>query len=143
MKNYYLLPLLSISLFILFLLGGNITGLVTLNQKEIQANIILTTTEDDVLPGEAIITMTIADYSASKTIKEFITITQQPYTERYGQLKQINYTGQGYSGEHTYTLPLTTFNPPTNLATGTYQLTTTITYKETTISTNTEEITIQ
>ncbi|HLD12900.1 MAG TPA: hypothetical protein VJB87_04890 [Candidatus Nanoarchaeia archaeon] len=142
MNKHYLLPVISITFFLLLIVGGNLTGLFVLEPTTINAAITITTNEEDVLPEAAIITITIGEATTTITTKQFIEQTGQTYQLRYGTLPSIAYAGNGYTGKNTYTLSLQQLGLQPNLEPGIYQLLTTITYEEKTISQHIEEIVV-
>jgi len=139
MKNIYLVPALSIAFLAIFFLGGNITGLVTFDPA-VQANILLTTTEDDVLPGDAIIQVDFAGQSKSFAAEDFIMETGMPYERRAGKFGRIGYAGEGFTGEYVYSLSLDDLGFSTQVPEGEHTLKITVHYKDTFISSYEEVI---
>ncbi len=142
MNKIYLIPALSIAFLAIFFLGGNITGLVTFDPA-VNANILLSTTEDDVLPGDAIIKINFADQSEELTAEEFILKTKMPYERRMGKLERIGYIGEGFTGDYAYSLPLENLGFSTQLSPGEYIIKVIVAYHDTLISSYEEKIKVE
>ncbi len=135
MKTLTLLsvPLVSILVLLsaLYFLQPSATGLAVysdVGEKEINADVTLTTKEGEVLPKDAIIEAEVDSQKASMTVQEFILKTGQPYEAKRGNFSSMYY-GEGFSGNHQYILALSDFVLNRNIGRGEHTLRTRILYR--------------
>ncbi len=107
----YVLPMITfIAIAIFAIANPNITGLAVQDQVQISSQIQLKMDPEVVMPPSALVKVTLDGKSSSMTIEDFIEKTGQDYSYEQGTFPQINYKGQGYTGDYTYTLDLSEFN---------------------------------
>ncbi|MBI2140310.1 hypothetical protein HYU14_05270 [Candidatus Woesearchaeota archaeon] len=112
----YLIPLLSISILLGYaaFTSPTITGFavqnVTEGLRELEANVVLETTADEVLPESTKVSVMLDKETAFMNLYDFIKRTGMPYTYSEGNISSIGYAGKGFTGNYTYILPLSEFN---------------------------------
>lgn len=95
----YVLPVVSIFIILgFFLFDPSITGFFVKEPEEIGARIKVSTIEDLIIPGDAIVEVSLDGVSESITFSEFV--------ERSGG--EFEFDG-GYTGNYDYSLPLVDF----------------------------------
>jgi hypothetical protein len=130
-----LLP--SFSIFIvmaaLFFLKPTTTGLVIYEpndtSKLVNADVLLKTKSNEVIPPNALVQVKIDDKKAEMLLSEFIKKTGQPYNVSSAEIPDIGFYGPGFTGEHTYNLTLADFKIDRNIGTGEHVFTTSIIYR--------------
>jgi TusA-related sulfurtransferase len=131
----YLIPIASVVIFIsaYFFLEPTTTGLVILEPGRqdplVNADVSLTTKQQEVIPPNAVIEVSINNNRASMSIAEFIKKTGAPSEIAYGELPEFNFYGKGFTGDHEYKLTLDSFDLNRNLAEGEHRFTTRIIYQ--------------
>ncbi len=108
----YLLPILTIiALISVAFLNPNITGFAVKNtQEKVSANVVILTDASVVLPKDALVEVSLDDKKASMSVKDFIEKNGSWYEIKNGAYPLINYYGEGYTGNHVYSLKLDAFN---------------------------------
>jgi hypothetical protein len=123
-----LLPVLSTALVLVVLARPEITGLVTAPAKVIDAEIVITTAGGVILPGGAEIHVSLGGESSVMTVSEFIERSGQEGEIAEGEVPEIGYKGTGYTGNHSYAVPLSEFNISRNVGAGTSKISVEITF---------------
>ncbi|MBR9699550.1 hypothetical protein GOV09_03795 [Candidatus Woesearchaeota archaeon] len=127
------LPIISILIFFAaaLLMKPTTTGLAILQPEglqEVDAAISLKTTSEEIIPLKAIVEIELDDQMASLTVESFIQKTNQPYEIASGELLAAKYQGLGFTGDFTYTLPLSEFDINRLIAPGPHTIKTRILY---------------
>lgn len=107
----YLLPIISIILvFGIVFFNPSTTGFVVQQNKDkIDGKIMIYTDDQFVLPLDSTINISIDNQTASMTIQEFIKKNNTWFEIKTGHNNLAEYYGQGYSGNHAYSLDLSEF----------------------------------
>ena len=108
----YLLPILTIIVFIsVVFLNPEITGFAVKDiQDKVSANVVGLTDDNVVLPLYALVEVSLDDKKGSMSVKDFIEKNGSWYEIKNGGYPLINYYGEGYTGNHVYSLKLDDFN---------------------------------
>ncbi len=138
-KISFVLPVLSIAILSLFFLRPGITGFVIAPARVLNADIEVTTAEGVILPADSVIEVSVAGKNSSMPISVFIERSGGPYELVRGEVPEIGYSGPGYTGNHTYTVPVADFNLSMEMGRGMHVISVSITRNGTAISGNERE----
>ena len=145
----FIVPVISVVIiaFFIVLYKPEVTGMATLTDvsfdKQLNARVSLSTSPTNLLPENAIITVSINNRTASMPVAEFIEKTKQDYTVIEGNNSALVYQGKGFIGNETYYLPLAGFDIDRILRFGTYTLRVKVYFNDFTISEVTELVVIE
>lgn len=127
-KISILLPVLSIVVVALVFMRPEITGMVTAPVNVLRAEIKVTTADGVILPRESVIELNIGNESSGMPISLFIEKSGVAYELAEGEVPEIGYSGLGYTGNHTYTVPISEFNISRRVGIGRSEIRVEITY---------------
>jgi hypothetical protein len=129
-----LVPALSILMFlgVYFFLEPSTTGLAVHSEnvsKLVNADVILTTSVNEIIPPDAIIEVVLDEQSNFMTINNFIMKTGGEYELERGELEEFGYYGNGFTGEYEYKLSLGDFDLNRDIGKGEHKFVTRIIYR--------------
>ena len=104
-----LLPLVSVALLAAFSMGPELTGFAVAGGDGEKAMISVSTAEGVILPPQTNISVASGGCSGSLKLEEFISMTEEYFEIADGFQEELDYRGPGYTGNHTYKLPITAF----------------------------------
>ena len=140
----FMIPIASILIVIGFVFfKPNITGASVVEQTDnriIDADITLKTTPNEIIPLHSIIRVSIDTVSGTVPLTQFIEKTGKKFEIVEGALGKINYSGNGYSGNYTYTLTLKDFPLNTTIKNGTHTLINEIVFKDSVLYKNEKQV---
>jgi hypothetical protein len=119
-----LIPAISILIIIasFLLIKPQVTGLAIYSpeniEKLVNADVILKTKANEVIPPDAIVQVNLDNRKAEMTINDFIMRTGTKFEVKQGELPEFDFYGDGFSGNHTYNLSLSTFDIDRNIGKG-------------------------
>jgi hypothetical protein len=137
-----LLPALSLAVVLLVSMRPEITGMSVATGGVVEAGVRLKTAEGVVLPAGAEISVSAGGESSSMGASEFIEASGGAYELSDGEAPAIGYSGEGYTGNHTYTVPLSAFGISRRLPEGKHTLRVTVAYGGEVITEAEEEVTV-
>ena len=143
-SRVYILPIVTALIFIFLFFNSRFTGIITGKPENfrISANVSITISQDGFIPYNSYVVVYLDGEKRLMSIDKFIKSTGEKYDYRKGRLEEINYTGFGYAGPHTYSLDLSMFGFDNVVSSGEHNLTVEVMYKNFVISHYTEKIVI-
>ena len=136
------IPVISAALLLMFLIRPEITGLAVVPGGVLQADIEVTTAEGVILPSPSLVEVNVGVEVSSMQIEAFISKSGQPYEIVDGEVPEIGYTGPGYTGNHTYSVPISEFGLGRKVRPGRHALGVKIIYDGVVISRSEREIVV-
>ncbi len=134
------LPAISIAIVSLFFLRPGITGFVIGPGSMVSADIRVTTAEGVILPKDSIIQVSLGGRYSSMPLSMFIEKSGEPCDLVDGEVPGIGYSGPGYTGNHTYMIPISHFNLSREIGSGTHRIVVKIIHNGTVISEDEEDV---
>ena len=130
-----LVPVFSVLIIIsaFFFIKPEVTGLVVAEPEEstnlVNADVILTTKANEVIPPDAFIQIELDNKKAQMSIADFIKKTGKEYKIETGELPDFNFYGPGFTGDYAYNLTLADFNLDREIGKGEHKFITRIIYR--------------
>ena len=130
-----IIPVISVLLIasVYFIMEPETTGLVVneANQSNrlVDADVILSTKVNEVIPPNAIVEITLDNNKGEMTISDFIKRTGKEYKIENGELPDFGFYGAGFTGNFVYNLSLSEFNINRNIGVGQHVFITRIKYR--------------
>ena len=141
-KFFILLPVMSAALIFLIFARPEITGFAVAPAGIVNADIKVTTADGVVIPVDSVVEARIGDEVSSMPVSVFISKSGEPYELSEGHVPEIYYTGPGYTGNHTYIVPISVFNLTRKLNRGVNMLNVKIIYNGLVVSETETEVII-
>ncbi len=134
------IPAISLAIVALFFMRPGITGFVVAPGGMVSADIKVTTADGVILPEDSIIQISLGERRSSMPISSFIGKSGGQYDLVDGEAPEIGYSGIGYTGNHTYMVPISQFNISREILSGTYRIMVRIIHNGTVISEDVEDV---
>ena len=131
-----LIPTLSIVLISLafIFIKPQTTGLVISipneTTQEVDADVVIITKSTEIIPADAVVEVVLDDKKAQMSLKEFIKKTNLPFQINNSRIIDLDYIGNGFTGDYTYKLPLSAFSIDRNIERGGHDFIVRLLYKE-------------
>jgi hypothetical protein len=139
-RVFVIIPIISAALLFLVILRPGITGFIVMGSDVVDASIRISTADGVILPKESVVEVSIGDRTASMPVEDFISGSGKAYELIEGDTPELHYSGLGYSGNHTYVLPLSDFNISREIGKGPSVLWVRLYYRDYLISEDREEV---
>ena len=136
------IPVISAAMLLLVLIRPEITGLAVAPGDVLQAGIQVTTAEGVILPSTSLVEVNVGGEVSSMPIGAFISKSGEPYEIADGEVPEIGYIGPGYTGNYTYTVPISEFGLGRKVQPGRHVLGVKIIYDGVVISRSEREIVV-
>jgi len=141
-KISVLLPVLTITALLVIFARPQITGFVVGPGSVLSADIKITTAEGVILPADSVVTATLSEESSSMPVSMFVSKSGGAYEFVNGNVPELGYDGWGYTGNHTYIVPLSEFNLTRALPGGEHSIGVKIEYNGYLISSTEERVVV-
>ena len=139
-KISILLPVLTITVLFVLFARPQMTGFLVGPESVVSADIKITTAGGVILPADSLVTVTLGEEASSMPISLFIQKSGGTFEFVRGSVPELGYEGWGYTGNHTYIVPLSEFNMTRAVGPGEHSIGVKIEYSGHLISSTEEKV---